>query len=95
MIKTLIRFLEDLDAAYRECSICTHLDEPVRADYIFGDYESLVLSPCLGCRKRHECFKLDEEKLQETIDLGLLTRRQARNIIRKENERNNYYDYET
>ena len=58
------------------CHICLHLT----------DYPQTV---CPFCGKDHECFVLDEAKLEEEVALGTMTKREARRIrqLNKEEDR--------
>lgn len=61
------------ERTYRGCTICFYINSPMK------DVRS---SPCWSCGKERRCFVLDKRKLKEEVDIGLYTRRQAKQIIR-------------
>ena len=49
------------------CDICKHID----------DHPQMA---CIHCTMAHECFELDLGKLQEAVDIGIITKRRAKVI---------------
>lgn len=54
----------------RSCSICTHISEP-------RDFNHA----CWRCGFDHELFQLDKKKLNEEINLGLMSKKTAQEIL--------------
>lgn len=50
-----------------------------------------ILPSCFACDRYHECFELDYEKLAEAVEFGLVTRRKAHQICKKEELRTDLY----
>lgn len=47
----------------------------------------VILSPCYGCDWSHDCFQLDYEKMAEEVELGIMTKGEAKRVCKKEEQR--------
>lgn len=91
-IERLIQWLEDVETRkYRGCHLCTHIGEPSIAHSTPRNYDAMILSPCLACNRRHDCFELDHEKLAEEVESGHMTKGDAKHLCEKEEQRRKEY----
>lgn len=81
LLERLIQRLQDLETRkYRGCNLCVHVAEPQEIHPTSGDLKLIILSPCLACDRNHDCFQLDYEKLAEEVELGLMTKGEAKHV---------------
>ena len=80
-LERLIQWLRDIETRkYRGCHLCAHINEPQDVYPVSGDLRLIILSPCLACDRSHDCFQLDYEKMAEEVELGLMTKGEAKHV---------------